>query len=104
MEADNSPDAAFKRLMLTHTLHASKRGETVKTKLASLEKKQENTEKELETLHKSFAEYRGSHIKELEDRLAKVERKLLIAYGVVLTVGFVPYLPAIFKFLSQGSN
>lgn len=101
LENDNSEFGTFRRLMLTHSLHASARGEVFARKLASLEEQQKTQDACYLELSQAFNEFKTGRIAELESRIDKIEKKLLIVTGVLITIWALPQVVDVLKTLSK---
>lgn len=104
LEKENTKEDFFKKLVLTHTLHSSTRSEELKSKLGSLESKQENLDKDLRVLTEGFLSFKNDQIKTLEERVSKMEKNLLVGTGICLSVFSIPYIPTVVNFFIRTTH
>src|SRR6476646_914435 len=99
LEDDSSKDGFFRKTIFTHIIHSSEWRENADCKLGSLDSRQAAVEKDLVSIQVDFKEFKDGEIKELKERLDKIEKKWLIAVGIGMAIMFIPYLPTLAKFL-----
>lgn len=99
LEDDSTKEGFFRKIVFSHIMHSSEWREGADSKLGSLDSRQALVESDLSTIKTEFKEFRDGEIKELKDRLDKIEKKWLVVCGVGAAIMFIPYLPTLAKFL-----